>query len=180
MAHGFQELRQQLVLAEQSDGVEDKEEPRAGSYEASLTEEQRTSLHALLLSGLTLAEVQEKVPPWPDGPEKGRKPSTTSLWRTQVRLRVQEKVRKIEMARVTCRATQSLLQKLVNQTDQEQVLDQALTLIGQQVIDAALDGHGPTCQTAAAWLLLRRADQRRFDRRTALFQPQAGQAREAG
>jgi|GEM_PF-3226177 len=157
-----------------------KEAPQAGSYEAALTEAQRISLHALLLSGITLSEAQEKVPPWPDGPEKDKKPSTTSLWRIQVRLRVKERVQKIEMAMVTFRATQTLLQKLVNKTDQEKVLDQAMTLIGQQVIDAGLDVHGPTSKTAAAWLLLRRADQRRFDQRTAIFEAQAGKARETG
>ena len=151
-----------------------KEEPQAGSYEAALTEEQRISLHLLLLSGITLAGAREKVPPWPDGPEKVKKPSTTSLWRIQVRLRVKEKVQKIEMAMVTFRATKTLLQKLVNKTDQEQVLDQAMTLIGQQVIDAGLDMNGPSSKTAAAWLLLRRADQRRFDQRTAIFEAQAG------
>jgi hypothetical protein len=38
-----------------------KETPRAGSYEAALTEEQRISLYALLLSGITLAEAREKA-----------------------------------------------------------------------------------------------------------------------
>ena len=151
-----------------------KEAPQAGSYEAALTEEQRISLHALLLSGITLAEVREKVPPWPDDPEKVKKPSPACLWRIQARLRVKERVRKIETAMFTFRATQKLLDSLVNKADQEQVLDQAMTLIGQQVIDAGLDMNGPSSKTAAAWLLLRRADQRRFDQRTAIFEAQAG------
>ena len=150
------------------------EAPREGSYAAMLTEDERISLYALLLSGITLAEAREKVPPWADGPEKGRKPSEPCLWRIRRRLRIEQRVRKIEIATATFRATQSLLQNLVNKTDQEKVLDQAVTLIAQQVIDAGLDLDGPSSKTAAAWLLLRRADQRRFDQRTAVFEAQTG------
>jgi hypothetical protein len=157
-----------------------KETPQAGSYEAALTEEQRISLHALLLSGITLAEAQEEAPPWPVGPDKDKKPSPACLWRIQARLRVKERVKKIETAMFTFRATQKLLKTLVNKTDQEQVLDQAITLIGQQVIDAGLDSSGPSSKTAAAWLLLRRADQRRFDQRTAIFEAQAGKHQKTG
>ena len=156
-----------------------KEAPQAGSYEAALTEEQRISLHSLLLSGITLAEARQKALPWPEGTEKDNKPSIACLWRVQARLRIKDRMRKIETAMVTFRVTKSLLQKLANKTDQEQVLDQAMTLIGQQVIDAGLDMNGPSSKTAAAWLLLRRADQRRFDQRTAIFEAQAGKAKEA-
>ena len=49
-----------------------------------------------------------------------------------------------------------------------------MALIGQQVIDAGLELNGPPSKTAAAWLLLRRADQRRFDQRTAIFKDKTG------
>jgi hypothetical protein len=157
-----------------------KDAPQQGSYEAALTEEQRTSLHALLLSGITLAEARNKVEAWPIGPEKDMKPSTTSLWRIRVRLRIQERISRIEEARVTMRATQRLLKSLVNKTDQEQVLDQAMALIGQQLIDASLESDGPSSKSSAAWMMLRRADQRRFDERTAIFQAQAGKNKTDG
>ena len=155
-----------------------KEAPHAASYEAALTEEQRISFHALLLSGITLAEAREKAPPWPEGPDKDKKPSIACLGKIRVRLGIEERISRIEEARATMRATQKLLKSLVNKTDQEQVLDQAMTLIGQQVIDAGLDLNGPSSKTAAAWLLLRRADQRRFDQRTAIFQAQAGKGKQ--
>jgi hypothetical protein len=153
------------------------ETPREGSYVAALTEEQRISLYALLLSGISVAEARKQAPPWPDGKEKDKKPSEPCLWRIRRRLRMEERVRKIEIATATFRATQDLLQNLVNKTDHEKVLDQAVTLIAQQVIDAGLDLDGPSSKTSAAWLLLRRADQRRFDQRTAIFEAQSGQAK---
>jgi hypothetical protein len=157
--------------------MKNKTEPQAGSYEAALTEEQRNSLHALLLSGITLAEAQTNAPPWPQGPDKDKKPSQPCLWRIQARLRTNSRMQKIESVMATFRATQRILKGLVNKTDQELVLDQAMMLIGQQVIDAGLDLNGPSSKTAAAWLLLRRADQRRFDARTAILAAEREKAR---
>ncbi len=156
------------------------ETPREGSYAAALTEEQRISLYALLLSGISVAEARLKAPPWPNGTEKDKQPSKPCLWRIRKRLLIEERLRKIEIATATFRATQKLLSSLVNKTDQEKVLDQAMTLIGQQVIDASLDSNGPSSKTAAAWLLLRRADQRRYDQRTAIFEAQAAKDKKAG
>ena len=157
-----------------------KTEPHGSSYEAALTEEQRIEFHALLLSGITLARAQAQALPWPDGPEKDKKPSISSLGKIRARLRIEERWSRIEEAKALMRATQTLLKGMVNKTDQEQVLDQAMTLIGQQVIDAGLDLNGPSSKTAAAWLLLRRADQRRFDQRTAIFEAQAGKGKQTG
>jgi len=140
-------------------------QPQEGSYEAALTEEQREALHVLLLSGVTLEQAREQALPWPRGPEKDRKPSIACLWRIKSRLRNAEKLLKIETARATVRATRELMKGLVNRTDQEETLDTAMALIGQQVIDAGLDLDGTSFNTTAAWLLLRRADQRRADQR---------------
>jgi len=156
-----------------------KEAPQEGSYEAALTEEQRISLHALLLSGITLAQAQKEALPWPEGPDKDRKPSPACLWRIKARLRNEQRFLRIETAAATFRATQKLLKRLVKTTDQEQVLDQAMTLIGQQVIDAGLELDGASSNSTAAWMLLRRADQRRFDERTAIFEAQAGKGKKA-
>jgi hypothetical protein len=78
-------------------------------------------------------------------------------------------VARLEETKVIRRATRNLLRSLVSKHDQEEVLDEAMALIGQQLIDASLDSDGPSSKTAAAWLLLRRADQRRFDERTAIL-----------
>jgi hypothetical protein len=157
-----------------------KEAPQEGSYEAALTEEQRISLHALLLSGITLAQAQKEALPWPEGPDKDHKPSPACLWRIKARLRNEQRFLRLETAAATLRATQKLLKRLVKTTDQEQVLDQAMTLIGQQVIDAGLELDGAASNSTAAWMLLRRADQRRFDQRTAIFEAQAGKGKNAG
>ena len=118
--------------------------------------------------------------PGPNRPEKDNRPSIACLGRIRWRLGVEEKVGRIEEAAATRRATRRLLKKLVTGTDQEQVLDEVMTLIGEQVIDATLGMESASTRTAAAWLLLRRADQRRFDQRTAIFEAQAGKARETG
>ena len=68
-----------------------KETPKEGSYEAALTEEQRISFHALLLSGVTLAEAREKAVSWPLGPEQGKKPSIACMGRVRLE-RVQARI----------------------------------------------------------------------------------------
>ncbi len=132
-----------------------------------------------LLSGITLAEAQQKAPPWPGGPEQGKQPSIASLGRIRLRLRIEERVTRIEEAAVARRVTRELLRRLVKKTDQETVLDEAMTLIGEQMIDACLASDGPS-RMAGAWLLLRRADQRRYDQRTAVFQGQVKQETKQG
>ena len=47
-------------------------EPREGSYEASLTNDDRAALHSLLISGESLHEVREKAPLWGKGTGAGR------------------------------------------------------------------------------------------------------------
>jgi hypothetical protein len=151
--------------------------PHGGSYEAVLTQEQRIGLHALLLSDMTLAEACAEAPPWPDGGEKAGPSSKSSLARIRSRLRIEGRLGRIEAVTATARAAKSILKKLVTGPDQEQVLDQAMNLIGQQVIEATLGMDCATVKSNAAWMLLRRADQRRSDRRSALFSAQAAKGR---
>jgi hypothetical protein len=148
------------------------EQPRVGSYEAALTEDQRISLHKILLSGTSLTEVWEKAVPWPQGPEQGRRPSKMCLCRIQRRLLMEEEVRGIQATEAISRATQSLLQKMTDKTDQKKVLDQAVSLIGRQVIHASLKSRNPSAEISlAARLLLRREDQRLYAERTAKMEP---------
>jgi len=144
------------------------EQPRGGSYEAALTQDQRISLHKLLLSGATMTEVQEKAIPWPQGPEQGRKPARLCLWRIQRRLQIEEQVRAIETTETTIRVTRFLLEKLTDKTDQKKVLDQADALIGQQMIRASLQSKDLAPNTSSAYrLMLRREEQRLYAERTA-------------
>ena len=153
-------------------------QPQGGSYESTLNEEQRAEFRAMLLSDITLAQTQQKALAWATGPDIGKKPSIACLGKIRVRLRLEERIARIEGVAVTRRATRNLLRRVVKGTDQEQILDEAMTLIGERVIDASLGVDGASTSATAAWLLLRRADQRRFDQRTAIFQAQAGNAKE--
>jgi hypothetical protein len=148
-------------------------QPQGGSYESTLNEEQRAEFRALLLSDITLAKAQQKTLAWATGPDIGKKPYIACLGKIRVRLRLEERIARLEGVAVTRRATRNLLRRLVKGTDQEQILDEAMTLIGEQVIDASIGMEGASTSAAAAWLLLRRADQRRFDQRTTIFEAQS-------
>lgn len=153
-------------------------QPQGGSYESTLTDEQRTEFRALLLSDITLADAQQKVLAWPTGRDIGKKPTIGCLGKIRVRLKLEEKIARIEGVAVTRRVTRKLLRRAVKGTDQEEILDYAMALIGEQVIDASLGMDSGSTQTAAAWLLLRRADQRRSDQRAARFDAQAASKEE--
>ena len=142
--------------------------PRAGSYEAALTQDQRISLHKLLLSRASLTELWEKALPWPQGPEQGRKPSKMCLCRIQRRLLMEEEVRGIQSTEAVSRATQSLMRKTTDKTDQKKVLDRAISLIGQQVIHASRKSEDPAPNISAATrLLLQHEKLRLYAERTA-------------
>ncbi len=144
----------------------------ADSYEASLTEEQRISFRALLLSGVTLAEAHEKILPWQSGPDQGKKPSLSSLGRTRVRLRIREKAQLIEEARLTTRATRTLVRRLGKGSNEKELMDSAVALLGEKLIDGCLGLGNAKTGTGAAWLLLRREDQRMAQERLAIFRQQ--------
>jgi hypothetical protein len=48
-------------------------------------------------------------------------------WKIRVRLRLEERIARLEGVAVTRRATRNLLRRLVRGTDQEQILDEAMT-----------------------------------------------------
>jgi hypothetical protein len=155
-----------------------KTQPQGGSYESTLSEEQQEKFHTMLLSDITLAETQQKAPAWATGPDIGKKPFIASLGKIRMRIRLEERIARLEGVAATRRATRTLLKRLVQGTDQEEMLDEAMTLIGEQAIDAGLGMGNASSRAAAAWLLLRRADQRCFDERTAIFKSQASKAEE--
>ena len=147
-------------------------EPARDSYEAALTAEQRVCFRSVLMSEMTLTEVQHQAAPWPHGPQQGKPPSLTSLFRARCRLRIQEKVARIEDARIATRATRTLLRRLVKGTDKSKVLDEAVALLGQKLIDGCLGLDKTAIQMGAAWLLLRREDQRLAAERLDLLRSQ--------
>jgi hypothetical protein len=145
--------------------MEYKNKPKAGSYEAFLTEEERFALHSLLLSGDSLPGVREKTIPWRDGPDKGMKPSVPTLCKIKTRLRTEKMVRSLDEMLETMRATKTRLAALVRDSNQEELLDAAMAAIGREVLEKTLEGQIPAEQRITTRLLLKRADQHRFDRR---------------
>jgi len=144
----------------------------ADSYEASLTEEQRIAFRTLLLSGVTLAEAHEKTLPWPSGPAQGKKPSLSSLGRARLRLRIQERVARIEEARIAARTARDSTHHLAKSLREKDMMDAAVALLGQKLIDGCLGLEDGNAGAAVAWLLLRRADQRLAEERLALSRAQ--------
>lgn len=147
-----------------------KHKPKAGSYEASLTEEERFALHSLLLSDASLLEVREKTIPWRDGPDKGTKPSNATLCKIKTRLRTEKMVRSLDGMLDTMRATKTRLAALVRDSNQEELLDVAMAAIGREVVEKTLEGRIPAEQRTITRLLLKRADQHRFDRRMSFLE----------
>ena len=160
--------------------MEHKNKPKAGSYEASLTEEERFALHSLLLSGDSLLEVREKTIPWRDGPDKGMKPSTATLCKIKTRLHTEKMVRSLDGMLESIRATKTRLAALVRDANQEELLDAAMAAIGREVVEKTLEGRIPAEQRITARLLLKRADQHRFDRRMTFLEAESEKSKKAG
>ena len=139
--------------------------PQAGSYESSLTEDERSTLHLLLLSNASLHELREQTIPWREGPDQGMKPSVATLWKIQTRLRTENMMLGLQGMLDTIHSTKAQLATLTSDTDQEQMLDAAMAAIAREAFDGAMQGANPAAQKIITRLLLKRADQRRFDRR---------------
>lgn len=141
-------------------------EIRPDSYEATLTAKERESLYAMLVTRReTLEEIQEKTIPWRSGVNKGEKPETGTLWKIQQRLRLEWMVSRLNESCGKLERYKELLKPMAKTADQEHLLDWIMTLIGEEVIDYTLQRLHPEMRTAATRLLLKRADQRRVDRR---------------
>jgi hypothetical protein len=147
-----------------------KNTPQAGSYEASLTKEERIELHSLLAGDESLHEIRGETIPWRDGPDKGTKPSIATLCKIKMRLRTEQMVLGLDQMLTTVRATKEQLAALAKPSDQEQLLDAAMAAIGREVLEKTLEGQDASVQKAVTRLLLKRADQRRFDRRMTLLE----------
>jgi len=109
-----------------------------GCYEAALTGDQRHSLHALLLSNLSIAQVRQMAPPWPRGLRQGRKPSPDSLGLIRQRLRIENEARQIAMPETASDGARPLLPDKVDQTDPEAFLRHVIVSVALQMFHAAL------------------------------------------
>lgn len=75
-----------------------------------------------------------------------------------------EVLAELEARARVCEGTHNALRPLVKGTDFELLLDECLFAIGQEVLLNTLNEVSPEERTAAARLMLKRADQRRVDR----------------
>jgi hypothetical protein len=139
---------------------------RCDSYEATLTPLERRSLHARLVAGReTLDEIEEKSIPWRSGKQEGEKPDTATLWKIQSRLRMQLMLGRLGGTCERFESYKKLLLPMAQNAHQEQLLDWIMMLICEEVVERTLERLNPEARTAATKLLLKRADQRRVDRR---------------
>jgi hypothetical protein len=141
------------------------EEFRSDSYEASLTPEERQSLYALLRAEVPYHEILKTTPVWRTGENMGQRPWTRTLYGIKHRLDLEDMLMNLEGESSFLEKTKSALDAFVKGSDGEKVLDRCMALIGQEVIQRTLKRLNPGARTAAAKLLLKRADQRRVDRR---------------
>jgi hypothetical protein len=144
---------------------ETEPEFRSDSYEASLTAKERQRLYAMLRSKLTIDEVVAKSIPWRTGDKAGEHPCWRTIYNIKSRLNLEEMLLSIEGSATIVERTRKELNALLKGTDGEKVLDRCMALIGQEVIHLTILRHNSEARNAAARLLLKRADQRRVDRR---------------
>lgn len=144
----------------------------ANSYEASLTDAQRRELYAMLRSDLPFDELLKNAPPWGSGKEAGKKPSLGTLHRINERLDFEAILLSLEGTSALVEGKEKKSRANVYGKG-EQILDRALELIGHEVIRRTLNRRNAGERTAAAKLLLQRADQRREDRRLAMMEAES-------
>jgi len=134
-------------------------------YEASLTPKKLERLHRLLRTPRTVDQLVIMAPPWGKGRRKGKRPSPDTLFDVRARLETQSTVDELSATAAFINNTNQALKEMVKGTNAEGVLDQVMMLLGQEVIYFTLKRLNPAARTAATRLLLKRADQRRVDRR---------------
>jgi hypothetical protein len=139
---------------------------RPDSYEHALARHSLEQLEllysALLQPGLSLKEIQELVPPFPGGPRDGEKPSLSTLSKIGERLRTSLMMLEVESTAKMMEAVQRKIKKELP-TDsnlQENVLDELVTLIGQEAIQQTLLKRDAKTRNSNAKILLKRSDQK--------------------
>lgn len=148
-------------------------QPDPQSYEAFLTEAQREKLYANLRSEMVLDEVVREAVPWRDprsGKGKLHPPSHNTLKRIRLKLNLEEMLDGLQESVGVVEQSKEILKPLIKDAADEKLLDQAMALITCEVITKTLKGLNPMARDSAARLLLKRADQRRVDRKLNLLE----------
>jgi hypothetical protein len=158
--------------------------PRPDSYEATLSQEQREDLHALLSQpDLSLAAVRLLCPKWSRGPRDGSLPSIRALSEIGARLRRERMLLDVDATAKLMEAVRSQVKlrrkELASGESIEETLDLVCDVVGQEVLQKTVEGADPKNRTAALRALLKRADQKILDRRVKLLEAQAAQAEKA-
>jgi hypothetical protein len=149
--------------------------PRSNSYWGMLTEKQKALVQSILFApGVSLREAAQRVPPTPGGPQIGRPPCLANLSNIRRQLKAEEMVFHIEEEEELIEGIRAQLRTGKAMTrEQERLLDETMIVIGREVMSKTLERLDPASRTAAARLLLKRADQRRVDRHQDFVEAQA-------
>jgi hypothetical protein len=124
----------------------------------------------MLCSDMPFSEVLKAAVPWRTGAEVGKKPTLRTLYAINSRLDLEATLVGLEGTSLFIEDTNRRLRPYLKGAEGEQVLDQAMHLVGKEVIRRTLYRLNPAARTAAARLLLKRAEQRRVDRRLKLLE----------
>ena len=150
--------------------------PFDNSYWGGLTEEEKELVQTVLQKpGVSLREARRLVPPMRDrdGKENGP-PAVGTLSRISQELRTEEVLFEIEadteLAETICGKLRS---GALRSQVEERMLDEIMEVIGEEVRHKSLHRLDPASRTAFARLLLKRADQRRVDRRQKFLEARA-------
>ncbi|MGA2175062.1 MAG: hypothetical protein ABSH38_08795 [Verrucomicrobiota bacterium] len=150
--------------------------PLSNSYWDTLSEEEKELVQSVLRKpGVSLREARGLVPPMRDGEGKEiGPPAVGTLSRISQELRTEEMLLEIEadteLAKVICGKLRS---GALRSQVQERLLDEIMEVIGEEVRHKSLRRMDPAIRTASARLLLKRADQRRADRRQKFLEARA-------
>lgn len=154
---------------------------QSNSYLGSLTEEHREQVFALLSQRprLSLVEVSKRAPVFGAGPSKGKKPSFQVIGKVNAKLQLEQSLEAISVQAKFMEAMKVKALGLFSKSEEnEQLLETVIGLINNEVIQKTLEGEDAAGRTAAARLLLKRADQRRFDRRMEFLEKQKDDAKQ--
>lgn len=143
---------------------------RDDSYEESLSDEHREQLYAVCSQqGLSLAAMRKLCPAWGRGPREGAQPSVRCVSEIAARLRREEMLLQVDATAKLMEAVRkkvgAVKSELQSGDSIEQTLDVVCDLVGQEVLQKTVEGQDLKTRNTALQRLLKRADQKRFDKK---------------